>query len=890
MLLVFLLTAFLGSAALAAPVRRVAAPSAGVVRIQADSVHRWQDDGASRMDLKGKVRIFQGETRLTGERLLVRLTEGPRNGALRGVLEVYGDSGALLEAGATETLNAPFLLQYEIADGLTIDGALLTAGDAPAPDAFLVRAGKYSEEGLADGVPERAAGILSILRPSAEEMSITDLTETGAVVTLRGNASLGTGDIAVSADLVRVRLLFREPGYRAPRVHSIYAEGAVALTRGLERVTSESLYFDMLADTGLALDARVRAHDPERGISVQFHADAVRELSQHRFAAEGLGWFSTSRMADPHWRVQGKNLEMVRGRVTRPRRGRAAAEAPESLVVSSRQNIVYIGPVPVFYWPYLAKDVRTGAFLLQGASLGSSSTLGQFLRLSWDLYDLGFYASETSELALLTDYYSERGIGFGLNFNYESDARFGFARAYYIRDHASEDDEDLPVLRKDRGELTLRHREIFSDAWHADAEIGYLSDRRFLRTYDRLAFDEDKDRETQIFLVRRAANSLFTVHLRERINDFQTQVSRETVAYHIVAERLANSPLLWTSHSEAGRLRLQYDEVLDLDDPDGIGRFHTEHELSAPFQAGPVRLDPYVWGALTGYTERADDKSGLLRAAGGFGVRAATNLYRTYDVRSELFDIDRLRHIITPTIGYKNIAYVSHGPSDLIPHDEIDALDELQMLELGLRSRLQTYRLIRGERTRVEVLLADVKYILMLSGHAPNLPRDDFILANVRWLLSEDITLASEDNIINVDRGRVEAANGELVLDYWQPVQVVWLQKYYLDLQTAGEPSHNVSILSFSWQPVFSRWRVDFATSYDFDADKEPDDTKSNNLGTGLFFTRELEDWAITLGAEMNFGRSNDTVFRFSLSPPGSPRGHPYTITGRSFATGVSPL
>jgi len=877
------------------PLPRTFGKGAGVIRVEAERTARRQEEGVTVLDLRGGVKVYQGAAIVTAERLMAWFREsGPPLGKV-GILDIYGEAGTSVAEGKERTVSEEAVfLRLTTSAGLVVRGEPLSPEDASAADKFQERAKSFRAHG-----PPAAAGMdpgmFGEVHPSAEEMVIEDLSDAGVTITLQGNAKIVYEDLTLSADTVRLRISFdrsapeagkEQETFESAELESIYAEGAVELVRGAYRITANAIILDVRVEEALARDARVRTSDRRTGVPMQFHADAIRQLSRHRFAIEGPGYFTTSQFAVPHYRIEGRNIRMVRGpglhrrREIRESRREEGGEgedarrptAPESMVVSSQHNVIYLGPVPIFYWPYLVKDVRTGAFLLKSAEAGHSSRMGNFGKLAWNLYDLGICFNDWSELTLRTDYFSERGAGVGLDFSYEGDTRHGFARGYYINDTAEDDDRGLPVPQNNRGEATFRHREgpgVLPEDWRLDLELGYLSDRRFLRTYDRDEYDEAKDHETQAFLSRTSHNTMFTVQHKDRINDFQNTVERQSLAYHMIGQPVFNTPLLFTTHADLSNLQLRRDDDLGLKDPDGVARLDTPAELSLPFQLGPVRADPYVWGDATSYSDQTNGNA-TARWAGAYGVRAATNFHRTYASQSRLFQVDRLRHIITPTAEYLNRWKVSKGPGHFVQHDEIDALDETHRLSVGLRNRLQTYRPVRAERQPVDLAVLDVDYIARLSNTGDDRGADDYVEAGAEWSVTENLELASKDNLYNLEKDRLEAVNSELRLNYWRPVTVTLGHKYYVDTSDPDEATHSIGMLNTAYRPRFGRWRVDFDMAYDFQARRRAGDTKDpHQLGSALSFTRILEGWEVSVGARFNQGRSSETVLTFNIALPG---------------------
>ena len=785
-----------------------------------------------------------------------------------------------------------------------MSGNIIAPEDVSEKDGLLDRANAFRTRGPAAlseyGVDPR---VLAEVRPSAEEMIIDiEDTEHGKVViwTLQGNARVIYEDIILSADTIRLRLvLYKKAGQEAPEpdeeeeefesveLESIYAEGGVELSRGADRIVSDAMILDVRVEEGFALSARLRTTGSKAEVPIQFYADAIRQLSRNRFIVEGPGYFTTSRLAVPHYRIEGRAIRLVRGpglhrwreiREVRKEEGADSEEqqatepeAPESLVVTSQHNLFYLGPIPIFYWPYLVKDVQTGAFLLTSAEAGTSSNMGTYGKLEWNLYDLGIFFNDWSELALRTDYFSERGFGMGLDFSYEGASRYGFARGYHINDTATTDDRGLPTPQNHRGEVTIRHREMpgfLPENWRLDMELGYLSDRRFLRTYERDEFDEAKDRETGFFLSHISHNREFNARYTDRVNDFQNTVERQSVAYHMIGQPLFDSPFLFTTHADFSNLRLQMDDALGTKNANHVARLDLPAEMSLPVQLGPVRADPFVWGDVTTYSNRTRSGSGA-RWASAFGTRAATNFYRTYQAQNETLGVDRLRHIVTPTAEYLNRWSVSKAPGTFIQHDEIDALDESHRASAGLHNRLQTYRPAGGEMRSVDFMYLDTDYVFRLSNSGSDRGVANYVEVSAGWAITENIEIVSEDNLYNTSKTRLDALNSELRLNYWQPLGVTLGHKYYVDSSDPSLATHSIGTAGASYQPRFSRWRVDFNTAYDFQARRRAGDTKDPaKLGSALSLTRNLEGWEVSVGAKFNQGRANETILTLNIALP----------------------
>ena len=97
------------------------------------------------------------------------------------------------------------------------------------------------------------------------------------------------------------------------------------------------------------------------------------------------------------------------------------------------------------------------------------------------------------------------------------------------------------------------------------------------------------------------------------------------------------------------------------------------------------------------------------RLLGGVGVRATTDFWRVDDaVQSDLFDIHRVRHVISPEVT----AFVSGQTVDqnhvFVYDPAIDALNNIEGMQLALKQRWQTKRGGPGRWRSVDFLSVDL--------------------------------------------------------------------------------------------------------------------------------------------------------------------------------------
>ncbi len=752
-------------------------------------------------------------------------------------------------------------------------------------------------------------------------------------VFLHGNVKLENPELQLFADDVLL-WIEPAPGVTSAEQNGelagIYAEGSVVIFGHGSSIRADQFYLDPRTFEGLATKATFRTDDPKTGSPMLFYSDAMRQLDRNTMLAR-VGYVTTCEFAEPDYRLAGHNMRAVLGspRFTwlpesetnnkgasakktgaaspkkpaqsksgqtaaagakqptkspnapaTPKKAAASANqpseeeerrfTPDSVVISSHENVGYIGALPVFYWPFLAHDVTSGGYLLQAVTFQSGKEFGPTIKTSWNLYDLGVYYNDWSNLVLNLDYYAKRGLGMGLDFEYEGPSSFGFITTYYIHDRAkTELGGTAKVENPDRGRILWRHRQLLEDDWRADFEFAYRSDRNFMPVFFQKEWFEGKPPETLVYLRKLDDNRAYTALLKVRVNDFDTTVERlPELGLISLAEPLWENRLLWDANTSLSYLRLKYDEKLKLKNPDPTVRFDTEHSISYPFSIGWLNLDPYVGAAFTGYSNQANSNTGAGRVAAYYGLRAGTDFYRTYDAENDLFDIHGIRHIITPIFDFRDNVFVSKSPLNFTQYDDsIDGRHEGQEFLFRLRNRWQTKRGPIENRHIVNFLTADIDFDIFRNQKNVTPKPDDFIEFNGRWQVNDFLALTSSRTRYDLTTNQFGVINAGFDLTYWNPIRINYSHDFIRSTVT-GKPVHSISSLKLAYQPEWSRWRVEIEESYDFKGNTNQNGQRPKNLGTTLAVTRDLHCWLLTVSISFSPGKKAGGVsFGIQLQP-----------------------
>ena len=168
------------------------------------------------------------------------------------------------------------------------------------------------------------------------------------------------------------------------------------------------------------------------------------------------------------------------------------------MLATSRNNFLYVGGLPLLYWPTLATDLKKPTFYVDGIKVKNDSVYGTQALIDWDVYQLlGIRDKvEGTKWTLSTDYLSERGPGLGTSFTYDLPGFVWFPGPAHGnfdiwgiddtgRDNLGADRRSLIPEEELRGRAFWQHRQYLGDGYQFTAEVGYvqnaISSRRTMR-------------------------------------------------------------------------------------------------------------------------------------------------------------------------------------------------------------------------------------------------------------------------------------------------------------------------------------------------------------------------------------------------------------------------
>ncbi len=682
------------------------------------------------------------------------------------------------------------------------------------------------------------------------------------------------------------------------RVEGVYLEGDIILSSGERSIRASQLYYDFIHDRALILDAVMRTFEPTRNLPVYVRAEQIRQLSAREFNAKNSR-LTTSEFYTPHYHIGIQDLVLT----DRSKRDAIVPSQPGHVSGSfkAKHSTFCLEGLPVFYWPYTSgnlSDTETG---LRGIRTGYSDDFGVEFESRWSLFNvMGLEQPAGFDGSLLLDYFSKRGPATGINLDYETDTYFGLYRGYYIHDTGNDDlagkfrDEEPDT--QNRGRSTIRHRQYLPNDWQLSFELSYISDKNFMEEYFQNEFDEGKDQETVLYLKKQVDNWAFTSLLQYRILDFVNTTERlPDFGFYLIGEPIGSFATLF-SENRAGWVRYRRAERdfhyhLLYGGPQGesgtTARGDTRQELEVPLVIGDLKVVPF--GSIRGSAwDDSPADGGVERVFGTFGLRGSMYAWKVFpDVRSDLLDINGLRHMVKADI----VAWGSSGnrdSSDLYPFDEnVEDIDEVDGVSFGIRQRFQTKRGAPGKQRIVDVLTVDLEMGLFnnadgdeytngfVSYSRPeNSVTRNYVNAAVMYRVNDSTQVLSEANV-DLNDGSLDNFNLSLAVERTPRLS------YLLGYRYIGELDSNLLGAGMNYR-ISEKYSLALREQFDLDQGK----TAEFDLG----IIRKFPRWYVGVTFALN---EVDEDFGVSVSawPEGLPRATlgSSRFTGLATSTGIRP-
>lgn len=499
------------------------------------------------------------------------------------------------------------------------------------------------------------------------------------------------GSIDISADRVVIwTVASQEPGLSGETLQDentpleIYMEGNVVFRQGQRKIYAKRMYYNVNLHTGTVLDAEILTPAPKFQGLLRLKADILRQVGEGRFYAQNI-FMTSSRMGKPGYRIQSGSVyfEDIQQPLVDPATGMAQTDlltgqplVDHQQLATSKNTFLFLGDVPIFYWPVMATDVSDPTYYIRRARYKNDKAFGNQFLTDWDGFQLlGIRKKpEGTDWDISLDYMTKRGFGHGTTFVYHRPDLLGIPGRvsglidyWGIKDHGADllaGRGWIPPETDYRYRLFWQHRQILANNYQLSAEVGLIGDRNFLEEYYEREWDTLKDETTGVELKNTHDNISWSLSGDYRVNDFFTQSDWLPRADHFwLGQSLFGNTFTWLEHSQAGYGRFHTTtapidpadvarfaylpwETTSVGTPLGVEgeRLATRQEIDLPLRLGPAKVVPYAMGELAHWGEDCTGND-IQRVYWQAGVRSSLPIWRVYpNVESQLWNVHGLAH------------------------------------------------------------------------------------------------------------------------------------------------------------------------------------------------------------------------------------------------------
>ncbi|MDD5010690.1 MAG: LPS assembly protein LptD [Phycisphaerae bacterium] len=637
-------------------------------------------------------------------------------------------------------------------------------------------------------------------------------------------------------------------------VKAAYFRGGVVMTEGNRTIRADEVYYDFQAKQALAVNTVMRTFEPERGVPIYVKAAKLRQVAEHKFAGNDVT-VTNSEFYVPRISATASEVYIVDRTAIDQQTGMLGGHSYDIMMKKVKMKL---DNRTVFYWPMMRGNFEVPDIPLRKLQFSRDGTFGTAVESEWYLAKvLGLREPAGVDSRLMIDSYSKRGLGLGADISYTRNDYFGNINGYIIDDKGK---DDLGRNRKNvehgeslRGMFNFHHRHFLPYHWQLTLETSYISDEHYLESFNREEYFSGQGRDTVMHLKWLKDNRAFSILGNWRINDFADQLEElPSLQYHLTGESLFNDKFTFYSDSIAGRYRQRIGKDHNLrisTETFTFGSSRAELEMPLKFTKGNVV--PFIAGTF-GYDYRGGFSRGKAIGTsrqtgerevyiGQAGVRASTQYWKHFDVRSKFWDVNGIRHIVKP---YAN-ASVFVENSEEVKQRDVFSFGVLQRWQTKRgseeKSRILDWMRLNLEYSavsndtdikRADRVLWNNSFAPLSNILAPDIffgdltgyrtfetfgPQRDSFNADYIWRLSDTTAILSDLNY-DVKDNAIEQFNIGLSRLVWPNLSYYIGTRYMRSVEIDGEKGSNAVTFAMTYR-LSPRYTISFAHQYDLERD-----------------------------------------------------------------------
>ncbi len=470
----------------------------------------------------------------------------------------------------------------------------------------------------------------------------------------------------------------------------------------------------------------------------RFSADSISSIGTGAYLVKNAS-FTTSDSSVPDYQLRARSARIYPG---------------QRLIM--RDVTLYVGNLPVFWWPYLYQALRRD--MSYTIHPGFYSGWGFFTLTQWN-----FPIADNWDGKLEIDYREQRGLALGLDTKYQfgpDNQDWGIFRSYYAPDSAPPTvivGNNKDHVTSDRYRVSVQDRIYLTNDLWASIDVNKISDVRMLRDFLINEYRLDPQPDNVINLTQWDKDFALELTYRKQLNNFNDVTERLPdlsldVTRHAVTP---GSNLFYDGQTTAGRYHLAFAQGSTFQNY-GYNRIDTYHELIYPMEFWKfLSFVPRIGFRGDYYTQqgafntqvrdttvenllpnnmlvpttvqtninRLTTHGAIFRGVVDGGFEASFKLSREYpNVESRAWGLDDLRHVVQPYVDV-SVAETSVDPTKLLQIDRFQPSTELPIFDFPQFTGIDTisnWAIAQfGIRNRLDTKRDNADLFLACPGHPP---------------------------------------------------------------------------------------------------------------------------------------------------------------------------
>ncbi len=485
-------------------------------------------------------------------------------------------------------------------------------------------------------------------------------------VTAQGNVSINYKNSKLTCEKIAVNTETKEA----------VATGNIRLEDQKGIIEGESVKYNLQNKTGTINGAAFRS-SPYFGRSKE-----LDRVSESEFVVK-RGYVSSCSYDHPHYRMKAKKVNFFPN----------DKMIIKDVVFSAGQH----KQVPFLYLPKYRQSLKD-PFMHVQLMPGHRKDWGYYMLSGWR-YNL----AENISGRLYLDYRNKLGVaeGFGANYKEQKFGKGDF-KYYYTQERSRFFEEGQPAefqryFIRWRHKWDIDSRTNFISEYHRITDskrVLYGSDHNFLKDYFPREYEKDTQPVSYSLLHHSFDYSSIDFLLEKRVNRWYAQTEKlPEIKYSLPSSQIYETPFYFENNSSFESLNQKAPVPSPSTNDVNVNKFDTTNKLSLPSKVAFIQVTPFVSSRQTFYDKDINGASllGAPRTVFSTGADASTKFYRIFNIKSDLLglNINDLRHVITPTMGY----VYQHTPT--IESNKLkleDVVTVSNAAALGLSNKLQTKR------------------------------------------------------------------------------------------------------------------------------------------------------------------------------------------------------